>query len=32
VVDEIAQSAKDGNNRPLTNISMKMEVIKEDGK
>lgn len=32
VVDEIAQSPKDGNNRPLTNISMKMEVIKEDGK
>jgi peptidyl-prolyl cis-trans isomerase B (cyclophilin B) len=32
VVDEIAHSAKDVNNRPLTNISMKMEVIKEDGK
>lgn len=32
IVDEIALSPRDSNNRPLTNISMKMEVIKEEGK
>ena len=32
IVDEIALSQTDNNNRPLTNISMKMEVMKEDEK
>jgi cyclophilin family peptidyl-prolyl cis-trans isomerase len=32
IVDEIALSQTDNNKRPLTNISMKMEVMKEEGK
>lgn len=32
IVDEIALSQTDNNSRPLTNISMKMEVIKGEGK
>lgn len=32
VVDEIAMAQRDSNNRPLINISMKMEVIKEEVK
>ncbi len=32
VVDEIAMSQRDSNNRPLINITMKMEVIKEEVK
>jgi hypothetical protein len=32
IVDEIALSQTDNNSRPLTNITMKMEVMKEDEK